>query len=69
MFELRFPPPYLTDDRQLADVSEVIAEVLETQRVQVNRAGNQTVVDKMGLEAARAAGFTSTSDLRWTRMF
>jgi hypothetical protein len=30
MFELRFPPPYLTDDRQLADVTEAIAEVAET---------------------------------------
>ena len=33
--------PYLMDDRHLADIREVIAEVLETQRLQVNRAGNR----------------------------
>jgi hypothetical protein len=32
--------PYLMDDRHLADIREVTAEVLETQRLRVNRAGN-----------------------------
>jgi hypothetical protein len=61
MFELRFPPPYLMDDRHLADIREVVAEVLETQRLQVNRAGNQAVIDKMGSEAqfARHVGHRS----------
>jgi hypothetical protein len=36
-----FDPLYLLDAGHLADIREVIAEVLETQRLQVNRVGNQ----------------------------
>ncbi len=56
MFELRFPPPHLMDDRHLADVRKVIAEVLETQRQRGNRAGNQTIIDRIGLEARFVQG-------------
>jgi hypothetical protein len=56
MFELRFPPPHLVDDRHLADVRQVIAEVLETQRQRGNRAGNQTIIDRIGLEARFVQG-------------
>jgi hypothetical protein len=56
MLELRFPPPHLTDDRYLADVRQIIAEVLETQRQRGNRAGNQAIIDKIGLEARFVQG-------------
>ena len=48
-----FEPPYLMDDRHLADIREVIAEVLETQRLQVNRAGNQQKAHARLLEERR----------------
>ena len=56
MFELRFPPPHLIDDRYRTDVRQIIAEVLETQRQRGNRAGNQTIIDKIGLEARFVQG-------------
>jgi hypothetical protein len=56
MLELRFPPPHLTDDRYRADVRQIIAEVLETQRQRGNRAGNQAIIDKIGLEARFVQG-------------
>jgi len=51
MLELNFPPPHRTDDRHLAAVRSVIAEVLEIQRTQGNRAGNQVIIDNIGLQA------------------
>jgi hypothetical protein len=51
MFELRFPPPHLIDDKQLAALRKVIAEVLQTQHQHGNRAGNQAIIDKIGLDA------------------
>jgi hypothetical protein len=56
MLELRFPPPHLTDDRYRADVRQIIAEVLETQRQRGSRAGNQSIIDKIGLEARFVQG-------------
>ena len=51
MFELRYPPPHLIDDRHIAAVRETIAEVLKMQEQRGNRAGNQLIVDRFGLEA------------------
>jgi hypothetical protein len=56
MLELRFPPPHLTDDPYLAHVRLIIAEVLETKRQRGNRAGNQAIIDKIGLEARFVQG-------------
>jgi hypothetical protein len=56
MFELRFPPPHLMDDRHTAELRRIIAEVEETQRQRGNRAGNQTIIDKIGLEARFVQG-------------
>ena len=49
MLELRFPPQHRIDDRHLAAVRQVIAEVLEIQRGTGNRAANQVLFDKIGL--------------------
>jgi hypothetical protein len=56
MFELRFPPPHLMDDRHAADLRRIIAEVEEAQRQFGNRAGNQAIIDKIGLEAQFVQG-------------
>ena len=51
MFELRYPPTHRIDETHLAAVRKTIAEVLEVQRQRGNRAGNQTLIDQIGLEA------------------
>jgi hypothetical protein len=56
MFELRFPPPHLMDDRHLADLRTAIAEVEDARRQHGNRAGNQAIIDKIGLEARFVQG-------------
>ena len=51
MFELRYPPTHRTDEQHLAAVRKTIAEVLEVQRQRGNRAGNQALIDRIGVEA------------------
>jgi hypothetical protein len=50
MLELRFPPAHLADEQHVANVREVIASVLGAQKTLGNRAGNQAIVDQIGLE-------------------
>jgi hypothetical protein len=51
MLELHFPPPHRIDDQHINAVRQIIAEVLEVQRLRGNRAGNQAIIDKIGLDA------------------
>lgn len=56
MLELRFPPPDLIDDRYRDEVRSVIAAALAMQQQSGNRAGNQTIFDRIGLEAQFVLG-------------
>lgn len=49
MFELHFPPPHRTDEHMVS-VRRVIAEILDVQQLRGNRAANQAVIDKIGLD-------------------
>jgi hypothetical protein len=49
MFELHFPPPHRADEHMVT-VRRIIAEILEVQQRGGNRAANQTVIDKIGLD-------------------
>jgi hypothetical protein len=49
MFELHFPPPHRADEHMVT-VRRIIAEILEVQQRSGNRAANQAVVDKIGLD-------------------
>jgi len=51
MLELRYPPAHRLDDRHFAAVRNVIAEVSEAQQQLGYRAGNQLIIDKIGLDA------------------
>ena len=48
MFELHFPPPHRADEHMVT-VRRIIAEILEVQQRGGNRAANQAVIDKIGL--------------------
>jgi|HubBroStandDraft_6_1064221.scaffolds.fasta_scaffold56683_2 hypothetical protein len=50
MLELRFPPPHRIDEPHFAHVRQVIAHVLEVQKTRGNRAGNQAIIDGIGLD-------------------
>jgi hypothetical protein len=50
MFVLRFPPPHRRDPQHFARVRSVIALVLDTQKRRGNRAGNQAIVDEVGVD-------------------
>ncbi len=56
MLELRLPPPHLMNDRHLAQIRKIIADVLATQQQHGNRAGNQTIFDTIGVEARFVLG-------------
>jgi hypothetical protein len=49
MFGLRLTPPRGVDDEQLANVRETIARALESRSLRGNRAGNQTIIDAIGV--------------------
>ena len=49
MFELHFPPPHRADEHKVT-VRRIIAEILEVQQRGGNRAANQAVIDKIGLD-------------------
>ncbi len=49
MFELHFPPPHRADEHMVS-VRRIIAEILDVQQLRGNRAANQAVVDKIGLD-------------------
>jgi hypothetical protein len=51
MLELRFPPLHRLDHQYPTVLRQVIAEVLDIQRQNGNRAGNQAVIDKIGMIA------------------
>jgi hypothetical protein len=51
MLELRYPPAHRLDDQHFAAMRKIIAEVLEAQRRLGYRAGNQLIIDKIGLDA------------------
>jgi hypothetical protein len=51
MLELRYPPTHRIDEAHLAAVRKTIADVLEIQRQRGNRAGNQAIIDRIGLDA------------------
>jgi hypothetical protein len=51
MLELRYPPAHQIDEQHLVAVRQVIAEVLEAKEQRGNRAGNQAIIDKIGLDA------------------
>jgi len=51
MLELRYPPAHRIDEQHLAAVRRIIAEVLEAKQQRGNRAGNQAIIDKIGLDA------------------
>ena len=52
MFGLRLTPPRGVDDEQLANVRETIARALESRSLRGNRAGNQTIIDAIGVSIA-----------------
>jgi hypothetical protein len=49
MLELHFPPPHRADEHMVS-VRRIIAEILDVQRLRGNRAANQAVIDKIGLD-------------------
>ncbi|HXQ84111.1 MAG TPA: hypothetical protein VN769_08590 [Xanthobacteraceae bacterium] len=49
MFELHFPPPHRADEHMVS-VRRIIGEILEAQLLRGNRAANQAVIDKIGLD-------------------
>jgi hypothetical protein len=49
MLELRLPPPEDVDEAHLARVRDLIAQVLDIQTTRGNRAGNQAIIDTLGL--------------------
>jgi hypothetical protein len=49
MFELHFPPPHRADEHRVA-VRRIIAQILDVQQLHGNRAANQEVIDKIGLD-------------------
>jgi hypothetical protein len=51
MFELHYPPAHKLDDQHFAAVRKIIAEVSKVQRRLGYRAGNQLIIDKIGLDA------------------
>jgi hypothetical protein len=51
MFEFRYPPAHRLDDQHFAAVRKIIAEVSEAQQRLGYRAGNQVIIDKIGLDA------------------
>ena len=51
MLELRYPPAHRIDEQHLAAVRQIIAEVLQAKQQHGNRAGNQALIDRIGLEA------------------
>ena len=50
MFELRFPPPERVDDEHLERVRQVIALARDAQARRGNRAGNQAIIDEIGVD-------------------
>jgi hypothetical protein len=51
MLELRYPPPHRLDAQHFAAVRKIIAEVSQAQQRLGYRAGNQLIIDKIGLSA------------------
>jgi len=51
MLELRYPPAHRLDDQHFAAVRTIIAEVSQAQQRLGYRAGNQLIIDKIGLNA------------------
>lgn len=51
MLELRFPPPHRLDARDFNNLRRIIADALEVQRAKGNRAGNQAIIDGIGVAA------------------
>ena len=49
MFALRLAPPHAIDDEHLARVRGTIAKALETRELRGNRAGNQAIIDELGV--------------------
>jgi hypothetical protein len=49
MFELHYPPPHRADENMVS-VRRIIAEILDVQQLRGNRAANQAVIDKIGLD-------------------
>jgi hypothetical protein len=49
MLELHFPPPHRKDEH-VVSVRRIIAEILDVQQLHGNRAANQAVIDKIGLD-------------------
>src|SRR3984957_4657182 len=56
MLELRYPPTHRIDEQHLAAVRQIIAEGLAAKAQHGNRAGNQAIIDKIGLEARLVQG-------------
>jgi hypothetical protein len=56
MLELRYPPAHQIDEQHLAAVRQIIAEVLEAKAQRGNRAGNQAIIDTIGLDARLIQG-------------
>lgn len=56
MLELHYPPTHRIDEQHLAAVRQIIAEVLAAKAQHGNRAGNQAIIDKIGLEARLVQG-------------
>lgn len=52
MLEFRFPPPHLRDEEHFDAIRRVMAEVLDLQRTGGNRAANQAIVDRIGLDCS-----------------
>lgn len=50
MLEFRFPPAHQIDDQYLAKIRGIIAGVLDIRQSRGNRAGNQMIIDQIGLE-------------------
>jgi hypothetical protein len=49
MFALRLAPPHAIDDEYLARVRGTIAKALETRELRGNRAGNQAIINDLGV--------------------
>src|SRR5277367_2558130 len=49
MLELHFPPPHRADEHMVS-VRRIIAEILDVQQLHGNRAANQAVIEKIGLD-------------------
>jgi hypothetical protein len=49
VFALNLPPPHQVDEEYLASVRRVIARVLDTRKRRGNRAGNQAIIDEIGV--------------------